>query len=115
LQVAADGFREGYEKGQKDGTEEGYTLGLKHGTDLGLELGLYRGTATTWLLVDARADIKIGEKALSAWHQVVTALDNLPAEVRTDADMSKVRAAYKKACALVKMGSAQPSDSTLQF
>ncbi|KAF4517562.1 hypothetical protein B566_EDAN005126 [Ephemera danica] len=117
--VAADGFREGFEKGQQEGTEEGYRLGHRHGLSIGSELGFYRGAATTWLEVATKFEGQVSDKAVAALNKVIELLDKFPTTITQDMDINeeidKVKAAYRKACSLLKIEPSAPVMTKLTF
>ncbi|XP_059476463.1 protein LTO1 homolog [Neocloeon triangulifer] len=114
--VASDGFREGFEKGQQEGTEDGYRVGHQHGMKLGTELGFYRGAARAWIESSQGAS---ESKGVGAMKTVIELLDKFPTMITKDVDvneeMNKVRAAYRKACSLLKIDAVSPTTTTLSF
>ncbi|KAI4458703.1 hypothetical protein MML48_7g00010045 [Holotrichia oblita] len=99
------GYQEGYKKGVSETNIEGYHLGYHRGAELGAELGYYLSIAENYLNRSDQAEYS--EKIKHNLTTIVKLIKEFPIEnvdnVDIFAETDKIRSAFKKACALLKI------------
>ncbi|KAI5643222.1 hypothetical protein NE865_04640 [Phthorimaea operculella] len=108
-------YEEGYKAGSLAGNPEGYHLGYHRGAELGRELGYYYGTVLEYLKANNTTESKHPEKLLNQLTKVKDLLEAFPRDNCVNPDIlsmaENVRAQYKKACAMLKVSSANPYEA----
>ncbi|KAJ2951471.1 hypothetical protein O0L34_g13622 [Tuta absoluta] len=114
-----ESYEEGFKAGSLAGNPEGYHLGYHKGAELGRELGYYYGTVLEYLKANETIEPKYPEKLLNQLTKVKDLIEAFPKENCEDQDIlamaENIRAQYKKACALLKIPSANPYDDGVSF
>lgn len=112
-------FEEGFKAAKEAGNPEGYHLGYHRGAELGRELGYYLGTVTHHLNINENTETKYSDKILIQLTKVKELIDAFPRTNSEDHDIldmaEKIRAQYKKTCALLKIPSNNPYDAGVSF
>ncbi|XP_049875267.1 protein LTO1 homolog [Pectinophora gossypiella] len=114
-----ESYEEGFKSGSSAGNPEGYHLGYHRGAELGRELGYYYGIVTHNIEANKKSEAKLSEKIISQLSKVKELIDSYPRENSEDQDIlgmaETIRAQYKKACAMLKISSANPYDAGVSF
>jgi hypothetical protein len=113
------GFQEGFTKGCYEGEVEGFHLGYHRGAEIGAEIGYYKGVVDTLLVINDKRKHDVPGKVVSALQKVSELINQFPTSNVEDVDIiaarDKVRARFKKACALLKVDCTFPELSKLSF
>ncbi|KAI5646225.1 methyltransferase domain-containing protein [Phthorimaea operculella] len=114
-----ESYEEGFKAGSLAGNPEGYHLGYHRGAELGRELGYYYGTVLEYLTANESAESKYPEKLLNQLTKLKDLIEAFPKDNCEDQDIlgmaDNIRAQYKKACALLKISSANPYEAGMRF
>lgn len=108
-----EGYEEGFADGISGGNTEGYHLGYHRGAELGAELGYYLGVVEVYLKIN-----KI-EKILTNLNAIKQSIAAFPTTNDENVDIfdlaSRIRAQFRKTCALLKISGKYPEADTLNF
>lgn len=112
--ISEQSYGEGFEAGKLTGNTDGYHLGYHRGAELGAELGFYNGTLTK-----AKDELKCSERASKAIETCLELIDAFPRTNDENCDIlgeaDRIRAQYKKTCALLKINGKFPDSDQLTF
>lgn len=107
------GYEEGFADGISGGNTEGYHLGYHRGAELGAELGYYLGVTEVYL--KATKNEKIHTNLIS----IKQSIEAFPTTNDENVDIfdlaSRIRAQFRKTCALLKISGKYPEADTLNF
>lgn len=113
--ICDDAYEKGFADGEVAGNVDGYHLGFHRGADIGSELGYYYGV----LGEQKKALASHPERMVKAVDVCLELIDAFPRtndeHVDIFAEIDKIRASYRKACALLKISSKYPGASKLSF
>ncbi|GAB0097847.1 uncharacterized protein DMENIID0001_135250 [Sergentomyia squamirostris] len=110
--ISQEGYEEGFAKGIAAGNTEAYHLGYHRGAEFGGELGYYAG------FVEAFKDCR-DDKSAASLVTLKESLEKFPKFNDTNVDFvgefQKIRAQFRKVCALLKVKSTFQSSTDLSF
>lgn len=114
-----ESYDQGFKIGSEAGNPEGYHLGYHRGAELGRELGFYLGIVTHHINLNSESSTKYTDKTITQLTKVKELIDSFPRTNSEEHDIlgmaETIRAQYKKACALLKISSANPYDAGVSF
>lgn len=97
-----EGFTEGYNESLSQENTEAYHLGYHRGAEIGAEVGYYKGIVDFFLNSSTVYDKKITENLLSLNENISDFPKYNCENVDIIAKLNKIRAQFKKTCALLK-------------
>ncbi|XP_050663770.1 protein LTO1 homolog [Leptidea sinapis] len=114
-----ESYTEGFTAGVEGGNSEGFHLGYHKGARLGKELGYYLGIANIHLERNANSDTKYPDKIIKQLEKLKDLINSFPHTNSEEHDIvsmaDNIRVNYKKACALLKISSVNPYETSISF
>lgn len=111
--ITKQSYADGFTEGSSAGNPEGYHLGYHRGAEIGAELGYYFGTAKVL------RNIKSAEKVTKALELLIQYIELFPKTNDESVDIfesvDRIRAQFKKVCALLKINGKYPEADILNF
>lgn len=112
--INEEGYQKGLADGKSIGNTDGYHLGYHRGAEIGAELGYYYGILSSYSNRETNT-----EKQQKSIEAVLTSIDEFPRTNDEAVDIlglaDKIRALYRKACAILKINGKFPEADTLTF
>ncbi|XP_044257851.1 protein LTO1 homolog [Tribolium madens] len=116
--IFENSYNEGYELGKQEENIEAFHLGYHRGAELGAEIGYYTSIASSYLTFH-QGDKSGDDKIVKELETLRDMLDSFPRENDPNVDilelMGKIRAKFKKICAVLKIQPPFPESDKLSF
>lgn len=112
--INEEGYQKGLADGKSIGNTDGYHLGYHRGAEIGAELGYYYGTLNSYS--NRKTNTEKQQQSIEA---ILKSIDEYPRTNNEEADIlglaDRIRAMYRKACAILKINGKFPEADTLTF
>lgn len=112
--INQEGYQKGLKAGKSTGNTDGYHLGYHRGAEIGAELGYYYGVLKSYLNND-----KNTERQQKSIESVLKFISEFPQTNDDHIDIfelaDKIRAQYRKTCAVLKINGKFPESDQLSF
>lgn len=112
--INEEGYQKGLADGKSIGNTDGYHLGYHRGAEIGAELGYYYGTLSSYSNRETTT-----EKQQKSIEVVLQLIGEFPRTNDEQIDIlelaDKIRASYRKACAILKINGKFPEADILTF
>lgn len=111
--ITKQSYAGGFAEGSSAGNPEGFHLGYHRGAEIGAELGYYYGVAQVF------TKNKLSEKISKTLELLIKLIELFPKNNDESVDIfeaaDRIRAQFKKVCALLKINGKYPEADLLNF